>query len=124
MVDTDPEVNVSVHPGELQTVFVNLLDNAVYWLGYSKKENPTISIKTVASENKVRVIVSDSGTGITRDDPDKIFQPGITSKPHGIGMGLVIVTEILHNYNCKIATTLPGELGGATFEFDLPMERK
>lgn len=124
LVDADPEVTVSVHPGELQTVFVNLLDNAVYWLGYSKKDNPTISIKALAVGDKVRVIVSDSGTGITRDEPDKIFQPGITSKPHGIGMGLVIVTEILHNYDCKIATVLPGELGGATFEFDLPAERK
>ena len=103
---------------------MNLLDNAVYWLGYSKKDNPTISIKALAVGDKVRVIVSDSGTGITRDEPDKIFQPGITSKPHGIGMGLVIVTEILHNYDCKIATVLPGELGGATFEFDLPAERK
>ena len=123
IIDTDPTINVSVHPGELQTVFVNLLDNAVYWLAFSKKENPTISVKVTTSGDKARVIISDSGVGITREEPDKIFQPGITSKPHGIGMGLVIVTEILHNYNCKIATILPGELGGATFEFDLPIER-
>lgn len=72
---------------------------------------------------KVSVIISDTGIGIQHDEVDKIFQPGITSKPHGIGMGLVIVTELLNNYDCKIGTVVPGEIGGATFVFELPIEK-
>lgn len=123
-VDADQSINSSMFAGELQTVLINLFDNALYWINYSQKIDKTISISiNKLSDEKVKVTVSDSGVGITRDDAEKIFQPGITSKPHGIGMGLVIVTELLSNYNCKIATVVPGELGGATFEFELPIER-
>ena len=38
-------------------------------------------------------------------------------------MGLVIVTEILNNHGGKIATIIPGDLGGATFEFSLPVKK-
>lgn len=123
-VFADKGVNVSMYAGELQTVLVNLFDNAVYWVNYSKKKDKTIEISVdTLSDEKIKVTVSDSGVGILYNDIEKIFQPGITSKPHGIGMGLVIVTELLNNYNCKIATVVPGKLGGATFEFELPIER-
>ena len=35
-------------------------------------------------------------------------------------MGLVIVSELIDNYGGKIATAIPGDLGGATFIFDIP----
>lgn len=124
-VDAENEISASVFSGELQTILVNLFDNAVYWIKYSKRESKEISIRVRrCNERKAKITVSDSGVGIIRDDADKIFQPGITSKPNGIGMGLVIVTELLNNYDCKIATLIPGELGGATFEFELPVEKE
>ena len=78
-----------------------------------------------ASEVKgdyIKIKVSDTGTGIIESEVEKIFQPGVTGKPLGIGMGLVIVTELLNNHGCKIATIIPGDLGGATFEFNLPIK--
>ncbi len=113
----------SLHPGELQTIFINLLDNAIYWIKKSGKEYGKIVIS--ASEVKgdyIKIKVSDTGTGIIESEVDKIFQPGVTGKPLGIGMGLVIVTELLNNHECKIATIIPGDLGGATFEFNLPIK--
>lgn len=122
-VYADQTLNASVFPGELQTILVNLFDNSVFWINYSKKETKRIlvAVKKV-DKAKARVSVSDSGIGIRQEDAEKIFQPGITSKPHGIGMGLVIVTELLNNYDCKIATIVPGEIDGATFEFEVPLE--
>lgn len=115
----------TVFAGELQTILVNLLDNAVFWINYSKKDKKRILITVKRyTDSKARIIVSDTGVGITVDEVDKIFQPGVTAKPHGIGMGLVIVTELLNNYDCKIAAIVPGEIGGATFEFEVPLERK
>ena len=114
----------SVFPGELQTVLVNLLDNSLYWINYSQKNTKKIHISVEKANNgKALVTVSDSGTGISTDDAAQIFQPGITSKPGGIGMGLVIVTELLNNYDCRIATIIPGEFGGATFRFELPIDK-
>ncbi len=122
-VNVEPDIEVFLSCGELQTVLVNLFDNAIFWINYSKKAQRKIQISIERlSMEKIRLIVSDSGIGIEREEADKIFQPGITSKPHGIGMGLVIVTEILSNYDCKIGTVIPGELGGATFVLELPIK--
>lgn len=122
-VSADQTLNASVFPGELQTILVNLFDNSVFWINYSKKETKRISVAVKKVDKaKARVSVSDSGIGIRQEDAEKIFQPGITSKPHGIGMGLVIVTELLNNYDCKIATIVPGEIDGATFEFEVPLK--
>lgn len=111
----------SMHPGELQTVIVNLLDNACYWTQKTDRKKE-IDIKALEIDSQaIRIFISDTGPGISEEDVIKIFQPGITAKPYGIGMGLVIVTELLNKYNCKIGTTVPGDLGGATFCFDLPL---
>ena len=48
--------------------------------------------------------------------------PGITSKPKGIGMGLVIATEIVKQYDGEIAVRIPGDLEGATFILELKKE--
>ncbi|OPX88157.1 sensor histidine kinase [Pelotomaculum sp. PtaB.Bin117] len=121
--NVDVCVETIMHSGELQTILVNLLDNACYWIqkaGARKK----ICIKSEEfNAQKIRMTISDTGIGINSTDAEKIFQPGITAKPYGIGMGLVIVTELLNNYDCKIATVIPGELGGATFVFELPIAK-
>ncbi len=108
--------------GELQTIFVNILDNACYWLqkkGYDKKI--VLSCTSSQTDKRLSISISDTGVGIARENAQAIFEPGITSKPHGIGMGLVIVAEILDYYDGKIATVIPGTLGGATFIFDIPI---
>lgn len=116
------DVRVAMHEGELQTIFVNLLDNACYWL-QKNNQNKLVNISCEPSEGegRLRIIMSDNGPGIKNEDAQLIFEAGVTAKPHGIGMGLVIVTEILDYYNGNIATTVPGVLGGATFIFDIPI---
>ena len=115
-------VKVLMYDGELQTVFVNLLDNACYWL-QENDDSMLIEISCEPSEEngRIKIIVSDNGPGIQKEDAQSVFEAGVTAKPHGIGMGLVIVTEILDYYNGKISTVVPGVLDGATFVFDIPI---
>ena len=114
---------IGMHSGEVQTIFLNLLDNACYWLSHiTGEKNIKITINII--ESKVYVNVSDNGPGINEEDVEKIFAPGITGKTHGIGMGLVIVTELLSHYDCKIETRVPGDIGGATFIFELPLDKE
>lgn len=117
-------IRALMHEGELQTIFINLLDNACYWL-HKNTEDMLIKISCKPADKKghLKIIVSDNGPGIRKEDAQSIFEAGVTAKPHGIGMGLVIVTEILDYYGGKIATTIPGDLGGATFVFDIPITK-
>lgn len=115
-----PNLFVSMHDGELQTIFVNLLDNACYWLQKNIGEK-IIDINYEILENRIRITISDNGPGIKSEDAQLIFNAGVTAKPHGIGMGLAIVTELLDCYDGKIATVIPGTMEGATFVFDVPI---
>lgn len=123
--DIPEDIKVKMHEGELQTIFINLFDNACYWLQESKKAEKKVVIKVEQySEGRISVSVSDNGIGVLEEEANKIFNPGITSKPHGIGMGLVIVAELLSYYDGKIGVRIPGDLDGATFVFDIPLERE
>lgn len=120
-IDNVPVIDIGMHEGELQTVFVNLMDNACYWMkGNQGPKQITLEYKIV-NKNRLEVTISDNGPGIKESDAQLIFDAGVTAKPHGIGMGLTIVTELLDYYNGKIATIVPGTLGGATFVFDIPI---
>lgn len=117
------DITVAMHESELQTIFINLLDNACYWISQSGKSDRRIEISVEKLEDsRVQVNVSDSGSGVAEEDAVKIFNPGVTSKPRGIGMGLVIISELLSNYEGKIGTRIPGDIGGATFIFDVPIK--
>jgi C4-dicarboxylate-specific signal transduction histidine kinase len=70
------------------SVLTNLLDNAVFWLSYARKENRKISVyitDQIVGYNSI--IVSDNGPGFNIPT-DVAVQPFITGKPHNIGMGL------------------------------------
>lgn len=119
------ETVVAVDPGELDAVLLNLLDNAIYWLSQEKTYERALDIRLsrIQSGARVRVAIHDSGPGVSDENSEKIFWPGVTTKPAGIGMGLTIASEIVDAYDGKMALQQPGELGGASFVFDLPVKQ-
>lgn len=121
-IDINRDYICAMHIGEFQTILINLLDNACYWLRNIENKKIRISTRRLPDNKKIELVVSDNGTGVIEEEKQKIFQPGVTAKPQGIGMGLVIVTELLNNHNCKIRLETPGEYKGATFVFDIPIE--
>ena len=121
-IDINRDYICAMHIGEFQTILINLLDNACYWLRNTENKKIRISTRRLPDNKKIELVVSDNGTGVIEEEKQKIFQPGVTAKPQGIGMGLVIVTELLNNHNCKIRLETPGEYKGATFVFDIPIE--
>jgi signal transduction histidine kinase len=114
---------VAVDPGELDAIALNLLDNAIYWLSKSRDSRKLdVAIRKLTDGKRVRVTISDSGPGVAEDDEDKIFLPGVTRKPGGIGMGLTVAAELISDHGGRISLVQPGKLGGATFSFDLPLK--
>ncbi len=122
-IDCKEEYIVSMHRGELQTVLINIIDNAIYWTTQkNKKDNRLIEISVKSLDTKHLIVeVSDNGPGIEEKDVGRIFSPGVTKKKFGVGMGLVIVTELLSKYDADISVVIPGRMdGGATFKLVLP----
>jgi signal transduction histidine kinase len=121
---TDTVTEVAVDPGELDAVLLNLLSNAVYWLSLKggAERKIEVRIRKVAGGKRASVEVRDSGPGVAEEDKEKIFWPGVTNKPGGIGMGLTVASELVAEYEGKLALDRKGKLGGATFLFDLPLK--
>ena len=87
--------------GHLIQVFDNLFDNSFFWLKYKPSEDkPKILIK-ISSKDKT-VIFADNGPGITEQIMPHLFEPFVTTKPEGRGLGLFIIREILQQYKAEI----------------------
>ena len=121
----DSETTIAVDPGEASAVFVNLIDNAIYWLSQQTSEDRTIRIRLLTKPDKgmVAVEVSDNGPGVPEEYIEKIFLPGVTQKPDGFGMGLTVATDLIDKHGGRLALAREGELGGATFLFEFPLSR-
>lgn len=123
-VPTGTATEVAVDPGELDAVLLNLLSNAVYWLAHKGTAERKIEIRIRRTSNGKRAFVEvhDTGPGVAEDMADKVFWPGVTQRPGGIGMGLTVASEIVAEYDGKLALDRKGKLGGATFLFDIPLK--
>ena len=123
----DSTTVVTADPGELDTIILNLIVNASYWLGEIPRERRRMAfeLKRVESGDRVEVSIHDSGPGIDDEDLEKVFLPGVTRKPDGIGMGLNVASELVAVYSGEMkAMRHPTRLGGASFTFDLPLVTK
>ncbi len=93
-VQTDSFATIKVrgYRSSFYPVFVNLMDNAIYWLS-GLNERYERKIQLDASQELIRV--SDSGPGVHVRDRNDIFDLGFTRKPEGRGMGLYIAKKTL-----------------------------
>jgi protein-histidine pros-kinase len=88
--DTDAMINVS--PGELRQVFTNLISNAID----AMPEGGSLELQVFLDGQEVKVIFSDTGSGINPERLDEIFEPFVTTKgENGLGIGLWISRNIV-----------------------------
>jgi two-component system nitrogen regulation sensor histidine kinase NtrY len=102
---------------QLLRVFTNLTNNAVQAIG--NKEEGVISIELKSADTKYCVKISDSGSGISAEISDRIFQPNFTTKSGGMGLGLAIVKSIIHGLGGEISF-VSKEGSGTTFILVFP----
>ncbi|MGC2235573.1 MAG: HAMP domain-containing sensor histidine kinase [Pyrinomonadaceae bacterium] len=112
------EIIISGDAAELQTVFVNLLDNAVKY----SKEKIEISIRLRnPNEKYAEVRIKDNGIGLEESEMKRIFKRFYrvsnlsTQQIKGTGLGLNIVRSIIEKHNGKIFAESKGENKGSTF---------
>jgi len=112
---------VSVDRVQIQQVMINLMRNAME----AMRDSPTrlLTIRTSPSENdadSVLVEVSDTGPGIADEIAAQLFQPFVTTKAGGMGIGLSITKRIIESHGGSISVRRNSH-GGATFSFTLPV---
>jgi two-component system sensor kinase FixL len=102
---------------QIQQVLLNLFRNAIEAVGQSARRDLVVSTKS-ADQGMVEVAVTDSGPGISEEVAAQLFQPFVTTKPHGMGVGLSISRTIIEAHGGQIWTE-PNTGGGAVFRFTL-----
>lgn len=108
---------IKCYPNMLNQVFMNILVNACQ----SIKEQGLIVITTLFKDNNLIVKIKDNGKGIKKDQLDKIFTAGYTTKGVGVGtgLGLAISEKIIQKHNGKISVN--SEIGhGSEFVITIP----
>lgn len=103
---------------QIQQVLINLIKNAAEAMEHSKRRELVVTIERVAPDI-VQVSVSDTGPGISAEMAENLFQPFVTTKHNGMGMGLNICRSIVEAHGGRLwLESNPG--GGAIFRFNVP----
>ena len=109
---------------QLQQVVVNLAMNSAQAMWESQTARPSLSIKTMASdEQSLSCVVEDNGPGIRPEHLPRLFDSFFSTKDGGMGMGLPISRSIIEAHHGKIRADNGSALGGARFTFILPLDR-
>jgi nitrogen fixation/metabolism regulation signal transduction histidine kinase len=105
---------------ELRRALVNLVDNGLGACAAAGRA-PVVAVRGASENGAVRIDVEDGGAGIESAALAKIFAPGFTTKPGGMGLGLAIVESIVRGHGATIdVASTPGR--GTTFTIRIPRE--
>ena len=113
---------ISGDPVLLQQVFVNLLMNAMDAMAEMPTGQRHITIGMEVRRANVEVTVRDTGRGLPEDLAAKLFTPFVTTKPHGLGIGLAIARTIVDAHRGTISACNHPE-GGAIFTVTLRLSK-
>ncbi len=125
--ETNEKLTVSGDWAELQTVFTNLIDNAVK---YSNEKIEVSIVLNDLNEKTVEICIKDSGVGIASNELKSVFKrfyriPNLsTQKAKGTGLGLYIARAVIKKHDGKIYAESEGAGKGTTFTVRLPKAEK
>jgi len=113
------DLNIFIDPHDFQQVALNLFINAIQ----AMEDGGSLKVRGYREDSKIKVEVSDTGSGIAHENLGRIFDPFFTTKPpgEGTGLGLWLTYEIIRNYNGEIS--VESEAGkGSTFVMSFPSD--
>ena len=99
----------------VKRVIINLVDNAL--AATAAKSDAQITISTLATQDLIRLSVTDNGHGIPKENMSKIFEPHFSTKSSSMGLGLAIVKSIIEEHKAVISVDSIENLG-TTFTID------
>lgn len=113
-------LEVNVVPVEIQQLIVNLLRNAIAAVSHVEGRERTVEVLTARTNETVEIHVRDNGIGLPQDVRTRLFEPFVTTKDDGMGLGLAISRKIVLAHGGSIEAA-DGTDHGAVFQIDLPL---
>jgi two-component system sensor kinase FixL len=104
---------------QIEQVLINLIRNGLE-AAMSANRRPEVTVGTSCDGESVQVAVSDNGSGISPQWEEQLFQPFVTDKPQGLGLGLSISRNIVEGHKGRMWVERNNQ-GGAVFKFTLPL---
>ncbi len=120
----ETDTHVSADVGKLRQVVQNVIDNA---MKYTPKGKITVTVADDAKAKKVRIIVQDTGIGMSEETAAKLFGKFVrasnanTVNVHGTGLGLYLAKQMLEAMHGTITASSEGDGKGSTFTIELPL---
>jgi PAS domain S-box-containing protein len=111
---------ISVDPIQVQEVLINLITNAIEAMEGCARD-PRLIIRATADRRDMSIQVIDNGLGL--DDPEKIFEPFISTKKKGMGIGLTVSRSIVEAHEGELWAENNPDFG-ARFTLKLPLAKK
>jgi two-component system NtrC family sensor kinase len=115
------DLELEGRPGDLNHVFLNLIDNAARAVG----GGGTVTVTAGRADDCFVLEVADSGPGVPEGDRDAIFEPFYSTRAagEGTGLGLFLVKKVVGAHGGSVSVGR-SELGGASFQVRLPGVRQ
>lgn len=112
-----PPIQVQGDATQLRQVVVNLAQNATHFAGASGR----VEVHLQATAVDATLTVDDDGPGIDPTIRNRLFEPLVTTRPGGIGLGLALVRRVVERHGGVVSASR-GPLGGARFTVQLPLQ--
>lgn len=106
-------------PSDLVQVLTNMIDNACD----AMNGNGRLTLETGETVNDVTIRVQDNGSGMTREQVERVFEPFFTTKANGSGFGLALAYSIIERNNGKITVDSEPDKG-SSFEIIVPKQNR
>jgi signal transduction histidine kinase len=111
--------SVYFDPMRMKQVFINLLTNAIQ----ASPPGDSVVVSSVSDDGRIAIEITDHGPGISAEQKENIFTPFFTTKKEGVGLGLVMVKNIVAAHGGEVQFfDNPPPTTGVTFRVVLPKE--
>jgi len=112
---------IVAHKGQLEEVLINLIRNAIEAMQADKNDHRVLQVISGRhGDDKIILSIEDSGPGIDPKHVEKIFDAFVTTKSHGMGLGLALCRMIIDRHSGEISA-LPAHPRGSIFRIALPI---
>jgi len=112
---------IVAHKGQLHQVLINLIRNAIEAMQVDKNGHRVLQVSSGRhDDDKIILSIEDSGPGIDPKHAENIFDAFITTKSHGMGLGLALCRMIIERHSGELSVS-PAHPRGSIFRVVLPI---